>query len=187
MDRDQAWDILCEYTKSESLRRHARTVEAVMRHFARKHGEDEEAWGVAGMLHDFDYEIHPTIEHHPQDGSPILAERGVPEEIRTAILGHANHTGVERETLMARVLYAVDELSGFVTAVALVRPSKSIHEVKPKSVKKKLKDKSFAAKVNRDEIRESMEELGVDPTEHMQEVIDAMRGVAEEIELQGTI
>ena len=185
MNRESAWNLLCEYTRSESLRRHALTVEGVMGWFARRDGHDEEAWKIAGLLHDFDYEIHPTLEHHPQDGEPILAERGVPEEIRKAILGHAPHTGVPRETAMARTLFAVDELSGFTYAVALVRPSKSIHDVKPKSVKKKLKDKSFAAKVNREEITQAMEELGVEPTAHIQDVIDAMCSVAEEIGLQG--
>ncbi len=185
MNRDDAWEILTEYTKSESLRRHALTVEGIMRWFARRDGHDEEAWAIAGLLHDFDYEIHPTLEKHPQDGSVILAERGVPEEIRTAILGHAPHTGVPRETLMAKTLFAVDELSGFTYAVALVRPSKSIHDVKPKSVKKKLKDKSFAAKVNRGEIIQAMEELDVEPTAHIQDVIDAMGSVAEQIGLSG--
>ena len=187
MNRDDAWTILAEYTKSESLRRHAMTVEGVMRWFARRDGEDEEAWGIAGLLHDFDYEMHPTIEKHPQDGEPILKERGVPEEIRRAILGHAPHTGVARETAMARTLFAVDELSGFTYAVALVRPSKSIHDVKPKSVKKKLKDKSFAAKVNREEISQAMEELGVDPTAHIQDVIDGMCSVADIIGLAGEV
>ena len=186
MDRETAWRILTEHTKSESLRKHARTVEGVMRWFARKHGEDEETWGIAGMLHDFDYEMHPTIETHPQDGEPILVERGVSEEIRKAILGHAPHTGVPRDTLMAQTLFGVDELTGFVTAVALVRPSKSVHDVKPKSVKKKFKDRSFAAKVNREEIHQAMEELGVDPTEHIQHVIDAMRKIADDIGLAGT-
>jgi putative nucleotidyltransferase with HDIG domain len=186
MDRETFWGILTEFTKSESLRKHSRTVEGVMRYFARQHGEDEEAWGIAGMLHDFDYEMHPTIDEHPQDGEPILAERGVPEDIRRAILGHAPHTGVPRDTHMAKVLFGVDELAGFVTAVALVRPSKSVKDVKPKSVKKKFKDKSFAAKVNRDEIRQAMEELGVDPTEHIQNVIDAMCEIADEIGLAGT-
>ena len=185
MNRDTAWEILTEYTKSDSLRRHALTVEAVMRHFAKAAGEDEEAWGIAGLLHDFDYEIHPTLDNHPQDGEPILRERGVPEAIRKAILGHAPHTGVARETLMAKTLFAVDELSGLVYAVALVRPSKSIHDVKPKSVKKKMKDKSFAAKVSREEIRQAMEELGVDPTEHIRNVIDGMRSEAEAIGLAG--
>lgn len=186
MTRDEAWGILTEYTKSESLRRHARTVEGVMRWFAHRDGHDEEAWGIAGMLHDFDYEMHPTIEKHPQDGESILAERGVSEGIRQAILGHAPHTGVSRETPMAKTLFAVDELSGFTYAVALVRPSKSIHDVKPKSVKKKLKDKSFAAKVSREEIAQAMEELGVDPTAHIQDVIDAMCSVADEIGLAGS-
>jgi putative nucleotidyltransferase with HDIG domain len=185
MTHDEAFALLTEYTKTDSLRRHALTVSGVMRWFARRDGDDEEAFGIAGLLHDFDYEIHPTIEKHPQDGSPILAERGVPEEIRTAILGHASHTGVPRETRMAKVLFSVDELSGFIYAVALVRPSKSIHDVKPKSVKKKLKDKSFAAKVSREEIAQAMDELAVDPTAHIQDVIDAMRSVAEEIGLSG--
>jgi putative nucleotidyltransferase with HDIG domain len=186
MTREEAWDILCEFTKSESLRRHALAVEAAMRHFARLHGEDEEKWGATGLLHDFDYERYPQIPDHPIQGSEILAERGVPEEIRRAILGHAVHTGVPRDTLMAKVLFAVDELSGFISAVALVRPSKSVHDVKPKSVKKKFKDRSFAAKVNREEIFQAMEELGVDPTGHIQHVIDAMRAVAPEIGLEGT-
>lgn len=185
MNRETAWGILTEYTLTDSLRRHALTVEAVMRHFARAAGEDEETWGIAGLLHDFDYEIHPTLEHHPQDGEPILAERGVPEEVRRAILGHAPHTGVPRETPMAKTLFAVDELSGFVYAVALVRPSKSIDDVNPKSVRKKLKDKSFAAKVSRSEIAQAMEELGVDPTAHIGNVIDGMKAAAEAIGLAG--
>jgi len=185
MTRNDAWAILTEYTKSESLRRHALTVEGVMRWFAHRDGLDVEAWGIAGLLHDFDYEMHPTIEKHPQDGEPFLKERGVSDEIRMAILGHALHTGVARETAMAKTLFAVDELSGFTYAVALVRPSKAIRDVKPKSVKKKLKDKSFAAKVNRAEITQAMEELGVEPTEHIQDVIDAMVSVAEEIGLAG--
>ncbi len=185
MNRDDAWTILAEFTRSGSLRRHALTVEGVMRWFARRDGADVEAWGMAGLLHDFDYEIHPTLAEHPKDGEPILAGRGVPEEIRKAILGHAPHTGVARETAMAKTLFAVDELSGFTCAVALVRPSKSIHDVKPKSVKKKLKDKSFAAKVSREEITKAMEELGVDPTAHIQDVIDGMRSVADEIGLAG--
>ncbi len=186
MTREEAWRILCEHTKSESLRRHALTVEAVMRWFARKYGEDEEKWGVTGLLHDFDYEMYPTAPEHPLKGSGILAARGVDEEIRRAILGHASYTGVPRDTLLAKVLFAVDELSGFITAVALVRPSKSIHDVRPKSVKKKMKDRSFAAKVNRDEILQGMEELGVEPSAHIQDVIDAMRAAAREIGLGGT-
>jgi putative nucleotidyltransferase with HDIG domain len=186
MTRDEAWAILTEHTKGESLLKHARTVEAVMRAFARKLGADEEAWGIAGLLHDFDYEMYPTLPDHPMKGSAILAARGVPEEIRLAILGHAgNEIGVPRETPMAKVLYAVDELSGFVTAVALVRPSKSIHDVEPRSVLKKLKDKTFAAKVSREDIRRGMEELGVDPSAHIAEVIEAMKPVALALGLAG--
>ncbi|MCU0725359.1 MAG: HDIG domain-containing protein [Planctomycetes bacterium] len=184
MTRDDAWRILTEHTLGESLRKHALTVEAVMRAFARKLGADEEAWGIAGLLHDFDYEIHPTSPDHPLKGSEILAARGVPEEIRLAILGHVD-VGVARESLMAKVLYAVDELSGFVTAVALVRPSKSIHEVEPRSVLKKLKDKAFAAKVSREDIRRGMEELGVDPAAHIAEVIAALKPVAPALGLAG--
>ena len=186
MNREAAWDILTEFTKSDSLRRHALTVEASMRFFAKLEDEDVEKWGITGLLHDFDYEMYPTAPDHPVLGSAILAERGVPEDIRRAILGHASETGVPRDTRMAQVLFAVDELSGFVYAVTLVRPSKSIHDVKPKSVKKKLKDKSFAAKVNRADIHQGMEELGADLTEHIQNVIDALKAAAETVGLEGT-
>jgi len=185
MDRQAALEMLHEYTKSEALRAHALGVEAAMRALARKHHEDEELWGVTGLLHDFDYEIHSTMDKHPMEGAPILRERGYPEEVVTAILGHGNHTGVPRESLMARALFSVDELVGFVTAVALVRPSKKVCDVKPKSVKKKLKDKAFARSVNRDDIRQGMEELGADPDEHVQLVVDAMSGVADQIGLAG--
>jgi putative nucleotidyltransferase with HDIG domain len=181
MTRDEALTILKEYTKSESLLKHAYAVEAAMRAYARKFGEDEELWGIVGLLHDFDYEMYP--DEHPMKGSEILKEKGVPEEIRTAILGHANYTGVPRETLMAKTLYAVDELSGFLVAVTLVRPNKSVSEVKVKSVKKKMKDKSFAAKVNRDEIREGAEELGIPFEEHVEFMIKALSGVAEQLGL----
>jgi len=181
MTRDEALTILKEYTKSESLLKHAYAVEAAMRAYARKFGEDEELWGIVGLLHDFDYEMYP--DEHPMKGSEILEEKGVPEEIRTAILGHANYTGVPRETLMAKTLYAVDELSGFLVAVTLVRPNKSVSEVKVKSVKKKMKDKSFAAKVNRDEIREGAEELGIPFEEHVEFMIKALSGVAEQLGL----
>jgi len=181
MTRDEALAILNEFTKSESLLKHAYAVEAAMRAYARKYGEDEELWGVVGLLHDFDYEMYP--DEHPMKGSEILREKGVSEEIRTAILGHADFSGVPRETLMAKVLYAVDELSGFITAVTLVRPNKALSEVKMKSVKKKLKDKSFAAKVNREEIAKGAEELGVDFTEHVEFVIKAMSGVADKLGL----
>ena len=185
MDRRAAWDLLCEYTKGEGLRKHGLAVEAVMRHFARKHGEDEETWGIVGLLHDFDYERHPSAAQHPSEGAPILRERGYPEEVVRAILGHADYTGVPRDTLMARVLFAVDELTGFITAVALVRPSKSIHEVEPRSVRKKLKDKAFARSVSRDDIVKGAEELGVELPEHIAEVIEAMRPVAGELGLAG--
>ncbi len=181
MTRDEALTILKEYTKSESLLKHAYAVEAAMRAYARKFGEDEELWGIVGLLHDFDYEMYP--DEHPMKGSEILKEKGVPEEIRTAILGHANYTGVPRETLMAKTLYAVDELSGFLVAVTLVRPNKSVSEVKVKSVKKKMKDKSFAAKVNRDEIREGAEELGIPFEEHVEFMIKALSGIAKQLGL----
>ncbi|MBD3237654.1 MAG: HDIG domain-containing protein [Candidatus Eisenbacteria bacterium] len=183
--RDEAWALLTEYTQSESLRKHALAVEAAMRAYARHFGEDEEQWGVVGLLHDFDYEAHPTLEEHPQKGAEILRARGCPEEMVTAILSHASHTGVPRETRMARALYAVDELTGFIIAVALVRPSKKVAEVKPKSVKKKMKDRAFARAVNRDEIREGVEELGVDFDEHVRRVVTALASIAGALGLAG--
>ncbi len=184
--RDDAWKLLCEYTASDSLRKHARAVEQVMRTFARTRGEDEELFGLVGMLHDFDYEKYPTPEEHPYTGAKILAERGYPEQVITAIMGHAPYTGVARETLAAQALFAFDELTGFIFAVTFVRPSKSIREVKPKSVKKKLKQRSFAASVNRDDIEQGITELGVDRTEHIQFVIDALAEIDEELGLRGT-
>lgn len=184
-DRKQAWDLLCEYTKNESLLKHALAVEAAMRAFARRSNEDEEAWGIVGLLHDFDYERYPNIPDHPLRGSEILAEQGYPEEWRRAILSHAEHTGVPRDTPMARTLFAVDELCGLITAVALVRPNKSLAEVKVKSVKKKMKDKSFARAVNRDEIRQGAEELGVDFDEHVELVIESLIPIADELGLGG--
>lgn len=184
--RDEAIALLFEHTETDSLRKHGLAVEAVMRHFARKLGEDEEIWGICGLLHDFDYEKHPTPEEHPTFGCALLREQGYPEPIIQAILGHAEYTGVARETQLARYLFACDELTGLITAVALVRPNKSIHEVAVKSVKKKLKDKSFARSVNRDDVRLGFEELGVDPGEHIQEIISALAGVAAEIGLEGT-
>ncbi len=186
--REEAWSLLCEYTQSESLRRHARAVEEVMRAYARRLDENEDKWGLTGLLHDFDYEAYPDPAEHTVAGGTILRERGYPDEIVHAIQAHneANGLGLRRSSSMAKVLFACDELAGFITAVALVRPSKSIHEVKPKSVKKKLKDKSFAASVNREEVRRGMEELEVDPDEHIQFVIDALRPIAGDIGLQGT-
>jgi putative nucleotidyltransferase with HDIG domain len=186
MDRQAAWELLCEYTKSEGLRKHGLAVEAAMRYFARKQGEDEEKWGIAGLLHDFDYEIHPTLDQHPAEGAPILRERGYPEDIIRAILSHGEHLGLSRTTPIEKSLYAVDELTGFVTAVALVRPNKSILEVEPSSVRKKMKDKAFARSVNRDDIVKGAQELGVDLNEHIGEVIGAMKGVADELGLRGT-
>ena len=185
MDRQAAWELLCEYTKGEGLRKHGLAVEAVMRHFARKLGEDEKTWAIVGLLHDFDYEQHPDERQHPAEGAPILRERGYPEAVVRAILGHADYTGVPRDTQMAKVLYAVDELAGFITAVALVRPSKSIHEVVTRSVRKKLKDKAFARSVNRDDIIKGAEELGVDLDEHIGEVIAALRPLAAALGLDG--
>ena len=185
--RDDAWNLLCEYTKSDSLRKHARAVEQVMRTYARTRGEDVELFGLIGMLHDFDYEKYPTQEEHPYTGAKILAERGYPEEVITAIMGHAPYTGVPRETLAAQALFAFDELTGFIFAVTFVRPSRSIREVTPKSVKKKLKQRSFAAAVSRDDIEQGITELGVDRTEHIQFVIDALAQIDEELGLQGTL
>jgi putative nucleotidyltransferase with HDIG domain len=181
--RDDAWNLLCEYTKGESLRKHALAVEAVMRAYAHRLGEDEEKWGAAGMLHDFDYEMYPDPPDHPVKGSEILAQRGYSQEIRRAILGHANYTGVPRDTLLAKGLYACDELTGFVVACALVRP-KGIWDLESKSVKKKLKDKAFARTVNRDEVYEGAEEMGVDLGEHIDFIIDALREVASEVGLK---
>lgn len=181
MDRDQALAILYEYTETDSLRKHAYAVEAAMRAYAKKYNEDEELWGSVGLIHDFDYEKYP--DGHPMKGGEILAEKGISEEIRTVILGHADYTGVTRDTLMAKSLFAVDELCGFIIAVTLVRPTKSVGEVSIKSVKKKMKDKRFAAKVNRDEIRKGAEELGVDFDEHVTFVIQALSVVATDLGL----
>lgn len=175
MKREEALAILFEYTKTESLRKHAYAVEAAMRSYAQKYNADVELWGAVGLMHDFDYEMFP--DEHPTKGSEILKEKGVSEEIRLAILGHASFTGVARESQMARVLYAVDELCGFIIAVTLVRPNQSISEVSVKSVKKKMKDKRFAAKVNRDEIRDGAEELGVEFDEHVSFVISALAAI----------
>lgn len=184
-NRDDAWSLLCEYTQSESLRKHAIAVETVMRAYARKHGEDEEKWGLTGLLHDFDYERYPQAPDHPLKGSEILKEKDYPEDIRRAILGHAEYTGVPRDTLLAKVLFACDELTGFVTAVALVKPNKSILEVEPKSVIKKLKDKAFARSVNRNDVYNGASELGVDLTEHIAFVVEALKPAAKEIGLEG--
>ncbi len=182
-DRAAAWELLCEWTESESLRKHALGVEAVMRAYARDLGEDEELWGVTGLLHDMDYEKHPDPSQHPYRGVEVLRERGYPEEVLEAILGHAAYTGVTRTTPMAKALFAVDELSGFVVAVALVRPSKSIADVTVKSVKKKLRDKSFAKGCDREEIAQGADELGVALDEHIARVISALSEAADDLGL----
>jgi putative nucleotidyltransferase with HDIG domain len=183
--REEAWALLTEYTQNDALLKHALAVEAAMRAYAGRYGEDPDVWGVTGLLHDFDYERYPTLEDHPFRGSEILAERGVDESIRTAILGHGDHTGVPRETRMAKALFAVDELCGFLTACALVRPGKRVAEVPVKSVKKKMKDKAFARGVNRDDLRKGPEELGVELDEHIEVVRDAMAAVADDLGLAG--
>ncbi len=185
--RDEALELLHEYTKTDSLRRHALGVEQVMRKMADKYNGDPNEWGLAGLLHDFDYEMYPSLNDHPYRGNEILKANGYPESITRAIMGHATYTGVPRDTDMAKALFAVDELTGFIFAVTYVRPSKSIFEVKPKSVKKKLKQKSFAASVLREDIFQSVEELGVDLSEHIQFVIDALKEKADELGLKGSV
>lgn len=174
-DRDFCHNILLEFTESESLRKHAYAVEACVIEYARKFGEDEKYWGNVALLHDFDYEKYPSAEEHPYKGFEILNERGFSLEFRNTILSHADYTNVPRQTKLAKVLFACDELAGFITAVTLVRPSKSIDEVEVKSVKKKMKDKAFARSVSRDDILKGAEELEVDLNEHIQFCIDAMK------------
>ncbi|MGH9359528.1 MAG: HD domain-containing protein, partial [Terriglobia bacterium] len=166
MDRTGAWELLCEYTKSDSLRKHALAVEVCMRAYARKFGEDEDLWGCIGLIHDFDYELYPHAPDHPMKGSEILKEKGYSEEVRRAILGHANYSGVPRDTRMAMALFACDELAGFITACSLVRPGK-IKSLEPRSVMKRMKDKAFARSVSRDDIRRGAEELGIPLEEHI--------------------
>jgi len=184
-DRERAWGLLCEYTQSESLRKHMLAVEACMRAYARKFGESEDLYGVVGLLHDFDYEKYPTPAEHPFVGSKILEERGYPEEIRRAILSHADYANVPRQSKMEKALFACDELAGFITASALVKPNKSLAEVEAKSVKKKMKDKAFARSVSRDDITNGAQELGVELEEHIAFCIEAMKAVAKELGLAG--
>jgi putative nucleotidyltransferase with HDIG domain len=186
MNRESAWNLLCEYTQSESLRKHMLAVEACMRAYARKNGEDEDKWGIVGLLHDFDYEKHPTPQEHPFVGSKVLEERGYPEEVRRAILSHADYSGVKRETPMEKTLFACDELAGFITATALVKPGKSLAEVDAKSVRKKMKDKAFARSVSRDDIVNGAADLGVDLDQHITFCIEAMKEIAKELGLAGT-
>lgn len=183
ISRDRAWAVLAEFTKSDSLRKHARAVETAMRAYAQRYGEDLEAWGLAGMLHDFDYEMHPRAPHHPMKGAEILLTRGVPEQVVYAILSHADYSGMPRVSRLDRALYACDELSGFVHAVALVRPGRIITGLEPSSVKKKLKDKGFARTVNRDDVYRGAAELEVELDEHIAFVVAALTGVAPELGL----
>jgi putative nucleotidyltransferase with HDIG domain len=181
--RDQAWETLTRYTKSEALLRHALAVEASVGSYAQHYGEDEELWRAAALLHDFDYEIHPTLDQHPQDGAPILREEGWPEEVIEAVLSHAEHLELPRDTPLKRTLFACDELSGFVHACGLVRPT-GLDGLEPKSVKKKLKQPSFAAGVHRDEVYKGAELLDLDLDEHIRNVIESMRPVAAQLGLQ---
>ena len=183
MTRDDAWSILTEFTKGDSLRKHARAVEASMRAYAARLGEDPERWGIAGMLHDFDYEMHPRAPHHPMKGAEILTARGLERDIVYAILAHADYSGMPRVSRLDRALYACDELTGFVHACALVRPGKVITGLEPASVRKKLKDKGFARTVNRDDVYRGAAELGVDLDAHIAFVVEALAGVAPEIGL----
>ena len=182
MDRQAAWDLLCEYTQNENLRKHALAVEACVRAYAAKFGEDADTWGVVGLIHDFDYEKYPNAPDHPLKGSEILKEKGFPEELRRAILGHADYTGVPRDTLLAKTLFACDELAGFITACSLVRPDR-IRTLEARSVRKRMKDKAFARSVSREDITRGAEELGVPLDEHITFCIEAMRAIAPELGL----
>ena len=186
MDRDRAWLLLTEFTQSDSLRKHALAVEAAMRAYAARYGQDPETWGAAGMLHDFDYEMHPMAPQHPMKGAEILLARGVPAIIVHAVLAHADYSGYPRVALLDRGLYACDELSGFIAACALVRPGRAISGLEPGSVKKKLKDKGFARTVNRQDVYRGAEELGMDLDEHVGFVIGALTAVAPSIGLSGS-
>jgi len=189
IDRETAWGLLTEFTRSESLRKHALAVEACMRAYARKFSAssaEEDVWGVVGLLHDFDYEKYPSLDDHPYKGNEILKARGYPEEIRKAIMSHAEYTGVTRDTPMEKALFACDELAGFITAVALIKPGKSLAEVDTKSVRKRMKDKAFARKVNRDDIVNGAAELGVDLEEHITFCIEALKPIADKVGLDGS-
>jgi putative nucleotidyltransferase with HDIG domain len=181
--RDQAWETLTKYTQSEALRRHALAVEAAVGAYARKFGEDEELWRATALLHDFDYEMHPTLDKHPQDGAPILREEGYPEEVVEGVLSHAEHLGLPRDTPLKKTLFACDELSGFIHACGLVRPD-GIDTLEPKSVRKKLKQPSFASGVNRDDVYKGAELLGVELDDHIAFVIEAMRPIARDLGLR---
>jgi putative nucleotidyltransferase with HDIG domain len=186
-DRQQAWNILCEFTQSESLRKHALAVEACVTAYARRLGEDAALWSVTALLHDFDWEIHPHAPDHPMKGEALLAERGVGDEIRRAILSHANYSGVTRVSKLEKTLYACDELAGFITAISYVKPHRSVFEVDVASVKKKMKDKAFARSVNRQDILDGAQELGVSLDDHIDFCIKAMQAKAEELGLKGSL
>jgi putative nucleotidyltransferase with HDIG domain len=186
MNRDDALNIVKKYVKNPNLVKHMLAVEAVMRFYAQKFNEDEDKWAITGLLHDFDWEIHPNAESHPKEGEPILQELGVPQDIIRAVQSHATHTGIPRITLMEKALFASDEITGLVTAVALVRPSKALYDLKAKSVKKKWKDKSFAAGANREEMEQGAAELGIDLWQHVDNVIQAMNSIAEDLDLDGS-
>lgn len=188
--RADAWQLLCTYTLNENLRRHARCVEACLRHYARKFQQDEELWGITGLLHDFDYERWPNHEHsptngHPIEGARILRQQGYPEEVIHAILAHADYTGVPRTSLLDHALFACDELSGFLVACALVKPTRSVHEVDVASVKRKMKDKAFARAVSREDLVRGAQELGLPLDEHIAHCLEALRGVASALGLDG--
>jgi putative nucleotidyltransferase with HDIG domain len=187
MNREEALAIVREYVKNEGLVRHMLSVEAAMRFYAEKFGEDVEAWGLIGLLHDFDWEIHPSLEGHPQNGAPILRERGVPEDIIQDILSHADHLNLPRDTMRRKAICACDEVTGLITAVALVRPSRSLYDLEASSVKKKWKDKAFAAGTNREEMEHAAKEFGIDVWEHVGNVILAMRKIAPELDLVGNV
>ena len=187
MNREDAWQLLNEYTKTESLLKHAMAVEAAVRGYARTFGEDDEAWGVVALLHDFDYERWPTAADHPFRGCEILREKGYPEWVTRAILSHADYSGVPRESRLEKTLWACDELAGFITAASLVRPSKSVLDLEPKSVIKRMKDKAFARAVNRDDLRRGADTLGLPLEEHIANVISFMRERADALGLRGTL
>ncbi len=187
LTRAEAWSLLTEYTENENLRKHALAVEAAVRYYARKFGEDEEQWGVVALLHDFDYERYPTLENHPFRGAEILRDKGYPEWVIKAVLSHADHTKVPRETKLEHTLFACDEMAGFVTAASLVRPSKSVLDLEASSVVKRMKDKAFARAVSRDDLKKGAEELGLPLAEHITNVIAGMREHAEELGLKGTL
>jgi putative nucleotidyltransferase with HDIG domain len=183
---DDGWKLLTEFTQSESLLKHALSVEVCMRAYARKTGADQELWGIVGLIHDFDYEKYPSAEDHPYRGNEILKERGYSEEVRRAIMSHAEYSGVARVTPMEKTLFACDELAGFITACALVKPGKSLAEVEAKSVRRKMKDKAFARSVNRDDITQGAADLGLELEDHIAFCIEAMKGIARELGLEGT-